>query len=392
MLAKVSTILQKLAYRENLTVEEAHQALTVIGGEEAITDPTNSDGLYFLALTFGLMAKGPTADELYGFVTSISDQSINFPSEIDPDEIIDVSGTGGDKIKTFNIGSTASFIIAAAGIHVAKQSTRAYTGFTGSADIYKELGVDPFTLDSNKLLECLKETKLAAFYTPAYSGGFKNRIDFLMKLKKIGLSYPTPWHLVSWVYSPFKMNARIYGVFDKRFVLVIAELFKKLGYQKVMVVHGVDGLDEISNIGETAIAELRDGVIEERLIKPEDFNINRAAASQIKTLTDEELALLNNPGVDEETQNEIRERGRLNNIKSFFEVLYGKETGAKRDIVLMNAGAAIYLCGKAETMADGIAVAASLIDEGKAKEKLLEFASFADSKEKINEWEKKIGL
>lgn len=392
MLNKVAAILQKLAYRENLTVEEASQALTIIGKEDAITDPTNSDGFYFLALTFGLMAKGPTADELYGFVTSISDQSISFPDIVNPDEIIDVSGTGGDKIKTFNIGSTASFVIAAAGIHVAKQATRAYTGFTGSADIYKELGIDPFTLDSDRLLECLKKTKLAAFYTPAYTGGFKNRIDFLMKLKKIGLAYPTPWHLVSWVYSPFKMNARIYGVFDERFVHVIAELFKKLGYQRVMIVHGVDGLDEISNIGETVIAELRNGVIEEKSIKPEDFNIKRASASEIKTLTDEELALLNNPGVNEATQNEIRERGRLNNIKSFFEVLYGKETGAKRDIVLMNAGAAIYLSRKSETIADGIALAASLIDEGKAKEKLLEFASFADSKEKIDEWEKKLGL
>src|SRR5438270_112252 len=112
MLTNVSATLQKLAYRENLTVEEAHQALKVIGREDAITDPAKSDGLYFLALTFGLMAKGPTADELYGFVTSISDQSINFPDEIDPDDIIDVSGTGGDKIKTFNIGSTASFVIA----------------------------------------------------------------------------------------------------------------------------------------------------------------------------------------------------------------------------------------------------------------------------------------
>src|SRR4051812_38474059 len=109
MLNKVTAILQKLAYRENLTVEEANQALTIIGKEDAITDPTNSDGFYLLALTFGLMAKGPTADELYGFVTSISDQSISFPDVIDPDEIIDVSGTGGDKIKTFNIGSTASF-------------------------------------------------------------------------------------------------------------------------------------------------------------------------------------------------------------------------------------------------------------------------------------------
>lgn len=386
------SVLRKIAYREDLTSEEARNLLTTLGLEDEITDSNHSDGMYFLALTFGIMAKGPTADELLGFVMSISDQSVKFETRINPDQLIDVSGTGGDKIKTFNIGTAVSFVIAAGGANVAKQATRGYTGFTGSADIYKEVGSDPFTIERNSVVRCLEETGLVAFYTPAFTGAFKNRIDFLIKLKAIGLSYPTPWHLVSWVYSPFKMSARVYGVFDQRYVGVLGRLFLKLGYKRAMVVHGVDGLDEISNIGETVVAEVVNGEVKEYSIVPSDYGIPTSNRAEIQTLTDQELAMLHDSSIGIEEKKELEERGKRNNLESFLRVLYGKETGARRDIVLMNAGAALYLCGIATTPKEGVELSRSLIENGKVREKLLAYAEFAGSTVKLHKWEDEFGL
>src|SRR6266568_8711994 len=118
MLSDITPVLRKIAYQQHLSAEEARRALNLIGDEDAITDPQNSDGMYFLALTFGIMAKGLTADELYGFVLSLEDKSVSFPLDIDPANVTDISGTGGDAIKTFNIGTTASFVIASAGVYM----------------------------------------------------------------------------------------------------------------------------------------------------------------------------------------------------------------------------------------------------------------------------------
>jgi len=369
MLKDVSLILKKIAYKENLTVEEARKALNTIGGEDIITDPNNSDGLYFLALTFGIMAKGPTSDELYGFVLSLSDNSIKFNPKIKPDRITDISGSGGDSIKTFNIGTTASFVIAAAGVAVAKQAARAFTGVTGSVDIFRELGVDFLNeRDPLRVESCLEKVGIAAFYTPAFTKGFKNRVDFVTKLKAIGLTYPTPWHLVSWVYSPVKMGSRVYGVFSEKYLMVLAELFIKLGYKRGMVVHGVDGIDELSVVGPTKIAEFNNGKISEYTIEPKDVGLKRYSIDKIMGGSADE------------------------NKIDFFRILYGVEKGAKRDMVVLNAAASLYSAGKAANLKEGVRLADSMIKEGKSASKLEEFVAFMKAQESLEKWKQKAGI
>jgi anthranilate phosphoribosyltransferase len=392
MLPTIASIVRKIAYGKDLTSEEARQALNVIGDNDFITDFQHSDGLYFLALTLGIMAKGPTADELLGFVRSLGDRSIHFSTHLEPERITDVSGTGGDRIKTFNIGTTASFIIAASGLAVAKQATRSYTGLTGSADVFKAVGLDPNVVRPSDVTRCLEEVGIVAFYTPAFTEGFRNRIDFLTKLKKIGLTYPTPWHLISWVYSPFTMRSRLYGVFSDKYLVLLARIFQDLGYARVMVVHGEDGLDEISNVGETKVAELVEGRIREYVITPEEMGVQRANAQDIQTLTSEEDHKLNASETSQDEKDKILLEGRSRNLAHFIRIIYGRDTSPRRDIVLLNAGAALYLGGKANTIRDGVNLSRSLIESKAAARKLEELSAHFAGRKDLESLKEQAGL
>ncbi|MDX2249748.1 MAG: hypothetical protein SF052_23390 [Bacteroidia bacterium] len=390
MLENSTPILQKLAYGNTLSTEEIKQALDIISDEDTIPDKENSNGFYFLALTFGLMAKGPTADELLGFVESIRDRSIKLETTIPASNIIDISGTGGDLIKTINVGTISSFVLAAGGLAVAKQATRGYTGYTGSADLYTQIGLNPFSVDSGNAVKSLEELGLSAFYTPGLTDKFKNRMDFLVKLKTIGLSYPTPWHLISWVYSPFTMENRIYGVFDPKYGLILTRLFEKMDYRRVLVIHGLDGLDEFSNVGETYVAELKDGKIREYSVNPADFGLEQSPVEAILTLTKEEKARLDHPLTPAAEREQLREEGRKRNIRAFFEILNGQETGPLRDLVMMNCGAAFYISGKAASYREGTAMAREILESGRASAKLKELIRFANAEEKVEETMRKM--
>jgi anthranilate phosphoribosyltransferase len=391
-LKEVAPLLEKLARGKDLSASEARRALNVIGDNDEITDRENSDGLYALALIFGLMAKGPTADELRGLVESISDHSVFFDVPDLRDKLIDISGTGGDRIKTLNVGSIASFVMAAGGLFVGKQATRGYTGFTGSASAFQEIGLDPFTFPQEKVVETLKDIGLVAVYTPAYSRGFKNRIDFLTKLRTIGLLFPTPWHLISWVYSPFPLKYRIYGVFQESYVKTIAELFQKLGYERVLVVHGVDGLDELSNVGTTVMAELRDGQIFESKIEPEEVGLTRARIEDIQTLTPDEASRYYDKDISAKEREELNRIGAERNQEQFFKVIYGLDRGAKRDLVALNAGAGFMITGTVSDLKEGVKKALAIMESGEPAKRLERLAERAGNKEKLKEWKSRIGI
>ncbi|MEZ4773187.1 MAG: hypothetical protein R3D00_08390 [Bacteroidia bacterium] len=385
MLENTTPILQKLAYGHTLSADEIKQALDIISDEDTVPDKENSNGFYFLALTFGLMAKGPTAEELLGFVESIRDRSVKLETTVPASNIIDISGTGGDLIKTINVGTISSFVLAAGGLSVAKQATRGYTGYTGSADLYTQIGINPYSVDSGHAVRSLEELGLSAFYTPGLTDKFKNRMDFLVKLKTIGLSYPTPWHLISWVYSPFTMENRIYGVFDPRYAETLTRLFQKMDYRNVLVIHGMDGLDEFSNVGETFVSELKDGKIREYMVTPEDFGLKQSPVASILTLTKEEKARLDHPMTLQAERDELREMGKKRNIRAFFEILNGEETGPLRDLVMMNCGAAFYVSGKAGSYREGTDMAREILVSGRASAKLKELIRFAGAEEKVAE-------
>jgi anthranilate phosphoribosyltransferase len=367
MLGEVASLLRKLSYRKNLSAEEAKQALDIIGAEDTISNPDQSDGLFLLALTFGLMAKGPTADELFGLATSIRDNSAKFHWDIDTNEILDVSGTGGDSIKTLNVGTAASFVVAAAGLRVAKQATGAYTGKTGSADIFRELGLDVFSLRDPKAVErCLKDVGVSGFYPPAFSQSFNNRIAFLQKLRRIGLLYLTPWHLVAWIPSPAPMSSRLYGVFAAEYVEPLAQVFKGLGYERALVVHGLDGLDEVSTVGRTLICELRDGESETYEIEPADLGLKRAEPGDLAIASQEE------------------------SLESFFRVLLNFDRGPRRDLVAANAGAALYIAGKVKSLREGAELALELLTSGAAAEKLERFCSYMGTSGALEAWRRRL--
>lgn len=362
-LTEVVPLLRKLTYGENLTSEETRRAFNIIGDEDA-------ESYYYLALTFGLMAKSPTSDELYGVCLDRADRVPKISVDIDPVHITDISGGGGGKISTFNISTAASFVIAAGGVYVAKQAAPAVTGFSGSSDLLNEIGVNvPIKKgDPRKVKESLEKVGIAAYYYSAFNPErFRNFLKWRDTIKRIGLGYLTPWHLVSFVYSLIDMKTRVYGLFSDKYLKTLAELFQRFGYRKGMFVYGVDGLDEISNIGPTKICELKDGNISEYMVTPEELGVKRARAKDIEATSREE------------------------NIKDFLRVLYGKDKGPKRDIVAINAGASFYVTGKVRNLKEGTELAIELINNGKASQKLEQIVIFFNNEEKLNNWKQRVG-
>jgi anthranilate phosphoribosyltransferase len=284
---------------------------------------------------------------------------------------MDISGGGGGKIGTFNVSTAAAIVIAAGGVYVAKQAAPAVTGFTGSRDILEELGVDiPLTGgDPHRVEKCLEQVGIAAYYYTAFSPErFENFLRWRATIKRIGLSYLTPWHIVSFVYSLVDMKNRVYGLFTDKYLRTIAELFKKFGYKRVLAVHGINGLDEISNVGPTKICELKDGDIDEYIVTPEELGVKRARPEDIQATS------------------------REGNIIDFLRVIYGKDKGPKRDIVALNAGAGFYVAGNVKTLKEGTQLAISLLDEGDAALQLERFVAFFGNQNKLEAWKKHAGV
>lgn len=363
MKIKIAPLLFKISNKENLTVEETEEAFDICIAED-------KESYFFTALTMGLMAKGITSDELLGFCKSLEKVTPRIQVNINPDKITDNSGTGGDKLKTFNISTTAAFVISAAGIPVAKQAFFAVTGVGGSGDLFRAFGVDVIKLSNpdtiKKLLENIGFVPYVAAFLPD-----PNKVPGLLKFAKIqseGLKYTTPLHLVANVVAPIKMERRIYGVFNKKYSKILAELLQKLNYKKVLVVHGLDGLDEISNIGDTEIVELNEGKISTYMVSPEDFGIAKANYDEIKAVSKEQ------------------------NVIDFLRIIFNKEKGPKKDIVLMNAAATFYVMDKVKTFKEGVELANKIIVEGKAAEKLKELVELLGDVKKLEEWKTKSGL
>lgn len=364
MFKNMQKILTKLSERNNLSAEEAEEAFDI-----CITK--DREGYFFTALTMGLMAKGITSDELFGFCKSRQKFLPEIKLGIESSQITDNSGTGGDKLKTFNVSTTAAFIISAAGIPMAKQAFFSITGAGGSADLFRAFGIDVVKLSNPETIKRTLETVgfcpyIADFLPkPEQIPGIQN---FVRKRDEIGLKYITPYHLAANVLTPIKMERRIYGVFDNRYLNVLAKLFQKLSYKRVLLIHGVDGLDEVSNIGDTEIVELKENKINRYIVSPEDFGIKKATYDDIKAVNFEQ------------------------NIIDFLRILFNKERGAKRDIVLMNSAASLYVMNKTSSFKDGVELAKQILEENKAANKLVELVKSTGDIEKLNQWKKKANI
>lgn len=285
----------------------------------------------------GLQMKGETVTEIAAAAEVM--RSLATPVHIKGKHVVDTCGTGGDGASTFNVSTASAFVAAAAGCQVAKHGNRSISSSSGSADVLEAAGVN-LELSPEQVKHCIETVGVGFMFAQKHHGAMKHAIG---PRREMGVR--TIFNLLGPLTNPAQAAHQVLGVFDKKWVKPMAEVLQKLGSQHVLVVHAEDGLDEISIGAETHVAELKEGKVTTYTIKPEDFGLQQ---NTIETLT------VSNA------------QDSLSLIKEVFD---GK-LGPARDIVVLNAGAAIYAADITVSLAEGIAMAAELIDSGAATQKL----------------------
>ncbi len=309
----------------NLPRETAAAAMTAIMDGEATPAQT-------AAFITALAMKGETIDEITGCAEVMRAKATRIAAE---EPLVDTCGTGGDKSGTFNISTAAALVAAGAGVRVAKHGNRAMSSHSGSADVLAELGVN-VDADVPIVERCIAEANVGFMFAPKLHAAMKHAIG---PRREIGIR--TVFNLLGPLTNPAGARNQVLGVFDEKMVEVIAIVLRNLGSRRVFVVHGMDGLDEITTTDETLVAELRGGEITTYRIAPEDFRLRRARREELTVHSAAESAA---------------------RIRA---VLAG-EPGPARDIVLVNAAAAIAAAGAADDIASGMVVAAAAVDSGAA--------------------------
>jgi anthranilate phosphoribosyltransferase len=325
-----SEILFKLSNKENLTKDEAFEAMNSIMQGESSPVQTSS----FLT---ALKMKGETVDEISGCAMSVIGNASKL--EYKHENLVDCVGTGGDGANTFNISTTASFIAAGAGVKVAKHGNRSVSSKSGSADVLEKLGVH-LTDDNEKIKNCLNEANIGFMFAPHHHKSFKNVVPVRKELK-----FRTVFNIMGPLVNPASVEKQIMGVYDKSLVHVCASVLKELGVKRAMVVHGKDGLDEITLTGKTYVSEIKDGKIIEYEINPIDYGFELCRLEDISGQTPEENA-------------------------DILESILKGEVGKRRDVAILNAAAAIYISGLAYSYEEGLHKAVESIDSGMAYDKL----------------------
>lgn len=325
--------IKKISKGENLTIKEAEDAITKI-----FTEATDAQ---IAGLLMALKMKGETPEEIAGFATGMKKAANMIEPEVQG-TLVDVVGTGGDKHNTINVSTASAIVTAAAGVPVAKHGNRSITSLSGSADVLRELGI--------KVDKAPEEVKRSI---ESKGIGFMFAPMFHPSMKRVGgirqeMGIRTVFNMLGPLTNPANAKVQVVGVFDQKLCKPFAEVMKKLGVERAIVVHG-DGMDEISNLSETCIAELKDGKISTYTITPEELGIKRATANDIVGGTPEE------------------------NARDIIYILKG-EKGPKRDIIVINSAAALYVAGKADSIKEAIPIVEEVIDSGKALDKLIEFS------------------
>jgi len=287
-----------------------------------------------------LRMKGETVDEIAGFASIMREKSNRVRTT--RDGLLDTCGTGGSGIHKFNVSTSSAIIAAAAGVRVAKHGNRAMSGKAGSADVLEALGVN-IRLTPEQAAECLAETGICFLFAQLFHPSMKYAAG---PRKELGVR--TIFNMLGPLTNPAGADRQLLGLYDRTKTETIAEVLRQLGIRRALVVGSFEGLDEISISHDTQVSELKDGGIRTYVLKPEDLGLDRRPLDEVVGGSPEENAAI------------VRR------------VFAGKERGAYRDIVLANAGACIYLGGKAETLADGVKAAAAVIDSGAAEAKLEE--------------------
>ena len=324
----------KIVNKEDLSYEEARETmLEIMRGETSATQ-----NAAFLAALSTKSAKAETIDEISGCATAM--RSLATPVEHPGMEVLEIVGTGGDGAHSFNVSTTAAMVVAAGGVKVAKHGNRAASSLSGTADCLEALGVN-IAQDPALCRKMLEEAGFCFMFAQKYHSAMK----YVGPIRK-ELGFRTVFNILGPLTNPAKPEMFLLGVYDAYLVEPVAKVLSALGVKRGLVVYGQDRLDEISASAPTTICEIRDGFYRSSVIQPEDFGLTRGTKDEI----------VGGTGAD----NAEITRGILN----------GTITGTKRNIVLLNAGAALYVAKVADSLADGIRFAAELIDSRKALDTL----------------------
>ena len=328
----IKEAIEKIVNKEDLSYDEAYTVMNeIMSGETSATQ-----NAAFLAALSTKSARAETTDEIAGCAAAMRDHATRVDTGM---EIFEIVGTGGDNAGSFNISTTSAIIAAAGGMKVAKHGNRAASSKCGTADCLEALGVN-IQQEPDKCIEMLKETGMCFFFAQKYHTSMK----YVGSIRR-ELGFRTVFNILGPLTNPGSPSMQLLGVYDEYLVEPLARVLVSLGVKRGMVVYGQDKLDEISLSSPTTICEIKDGWYRTTVIKPEDFGFRTCSKEDLAGGTPEENAAITR-------------------------AIFSGEKGPKRDAALMNAGASLYIGGKAESMAEGIKLAAEIIDSGKALETL----------------------
>lgn len=335
---ELKPLIAKAVDGEHLTVEEARRAVDIIMSDRATNAQT-------AALLTAMRMNVENADEITGCAMGMREKMSVVPHE---KEVLEIVGTGGDLANSFNISTTSGFVISACGQAVAKHGNRSVSSKSGAADVLEALGVK-IASTPQKASACIDEVGIAFLFAQSYHKAMK----FVGPVRgQIGIR--TVFNILGPLANPANAEYIVLGVYEDRLIPLVANVLKNLGVKRALVIHGDDGLDEFSISAGTTVCELKDGELTNYNVTPESVGLARASKQDIVGGTAQD------------------------NAKITKGILSGEIKDAKRDIVLLNSGAALYVCGKAESIAEGVKLAAEAIDSGKALEKLNAMVEFTN--------------
>lgn len=332
----------KIVDKQDLTYDEAYEVMNeVMSGE---TSPTQNAA--FLAALSTKSTKAETIDEIAGCAAAMREHALKVEHDMD---VLEIVGTGGDNAHSFNISTTSALVIAAGGVKVAKHGNRAASSLCGTADCLEALGVN-IDQTPEKCVELLKKVGICFFFAQKYHTSMK----YVGAIRK-ELGIRTVFNILGPLTNPATPNMQLLGVYDESLVEPLARVLTSLGVKRGMVVYGTDRLDEISASSPTLICEFKDGEYQTYTITPEEFGMKTCKKDDLLGGTPTENAEITRA------------------------ILKGEDKGPRRNAVLLNAGAALYIGDRAESFADGIRLAGELIDSGKALETLEAFIKESNS-------------
>ena len=334
----ITEAIKKLVENQDLTYDEALACMDEIFSGEATEIQTSA---YLTALRM----KGETVEEISASARGMRNHAV--PLEHDGLEVLEIVGTGGDCANTFNISTTSGLVAAAAGVPIAKHGNRSVSSNCGAADVLEALGVN-ITIAPEKMSEVLKKTNICFMFAQVYHKAMK----YVAPVRK-GLGIRTIFNILGPLTNPANASMQLMGVYEEALVEPMAKVLSKLGVKNGMVVYGQDCLDEISMSALTNVCEIRDGEFKTYVIEPEQFGLKKCGKKELEGGNPEENAAIT-------------------------KAILSGEKGAKKDAVVLNAAACIYIAKKADTMQEAVKIAEEMIDSGKAMEVLNQFVAMTN--------------